>query len=77
LEKYPHLDVEVRYIDVDYGGWVDWQFFRFKCFKKGSVHFEFKEKDVWARFNQRVAKIKGYPLYEKTNSNKKRKNTFD
>lgn len=29
------------------------------------MHFEFKNDDVWAMFNQRVAKLKGYPLPEK------------
>lgn len=76
-ELRPHFEVEVREIDVDYGQWYDWNFFKIKCFKKGSIHFEFKEKDVWARFNQRVSKIKGYPLYEYTEkNNKKRKNQF-
>ena len=28
------------------------------------MHYEFKNEDVWARFNQRVAKLKGYPLFE-------------
>ncbi|MEZ7496455.1 DUF4942 domain-containing protein [Leeuwenhoekiella aequorea] len=48
-----------------WGQWNDWDFFEFKCYKKGTVHFKFKERDVWALFNQRVAKIKGYPLPEK------------
>jgi len=29
------------------------------------MHFEFLDRELWARFNQRVAKIKGFPLYEK------------
>ena len=40
------------------------EFFKFKGFKKGTIHFEFKSEDVWAKFNQRVAKLKGYPLFE-------------
>ncbi|WP_028376021.1 class I SAM-dependent methyltransferase [Leeuwenhoekiella sp. MAR_2009_132] len=49
----------------EWGKWCDWDFFEFKCYKKGTVHFKFKERDVWALFNQRVAKIKGFPLPEK------------
>lgn len=29
-------------------------------------HFEFKDAEVWARFNQHIARIKGYPLFEET-----------
>jgi hypothetical protein len=42
----------------------DHHFFKYKMFKKGTMHIEFKDEDTWARFNQRVAKIKGYPLFE-------------
>lgn len=44
--------------------WAEWGFFEFKGFKKGTVHFRFKDQDIWARFNQNIARIKGYPLYE-------------
>jgi hypothetical protein len=44
--------------------WHEWGFFEFKGFKKGTVHFKFKDKNVWAKFNQNIARIKGYPLYE-------------
>jgi len=49
----------------EYGQWFEWAYFRVKCFKVGTAHFEFKDKEIWGRFNQRVAKIKGFPLYEK------------
>ena len=48
----------------EYGTWFDWEFFEVKVFKKGTGHFKFKDRDVWAMFNQRIAKIKGYPLPE-------------
>jgi hypothetical protein len=48
----------------DWGTWYDWTFFRVKLFKKGTGHFEFKDPDVWALFNQNIARIKGYPLFE-------------
>lgn len=50
--------------------WHEWGFFKFKGFKKGTGHFMFKDEDVWARFNQRIAKIKGYPLFEAKRSSR-------
>ena len=48
----------------EYNSWIDFGMFRLKGFKKGTLHMEFKDEEVWAKFNQRVAKIKGYPLFE-------------
>ena len=45
--------------------WYDWEFFEIKFFKKGTMHFKFKDLDVWARFNQNVARIKGLVLPDK------------
>ncbi len=61
---------EMLHDDPIYGSWFDWGYFRCKAFKKGTMHFEFKSEDLWTKFNQRVAKLKGYPLYE---HNKKQK----
>ena len=47
-----------------YGEWYSSYFFKYKGFKNGNMHFEFVSEDVWAQFNQRIAKLKGYPLYE-------------
>lgn len=48
-----------------YGEWYDnSEFFKYKAFKNGNMHFEFKSEDIWAAFNQKVSKIKGYPLFE-------------
>jgi 16S rRNA G966 N2-methylase RsmD len=47
-----------------YGEWYNSTFFRYKGYKNGNMHFEFISEDVWAMFNQRVAKLKGYPLFE-------------
>ena len=46
------------------GEWYDWGFFRFKAHKKGTVHFEFKDEQVWAAVNARYARIKGQVLPE-------------
>lgn len=47
-----------------YGEWYESHFFRYKGYKNGNMHYEFKDEEIWGRFNQRVAKLKGYPLYE-------------
>lgn len=48
----------------EWGKWFYWEFFQIRCYKKGTIHFQFKDEQVWGRFNQEVARIKGYPLYE-------------
>lgn len=55
---------DVLYIPIEYGKIFEWGYFRIKAFKKGTMHFEFKDVDLWGRFNQRISKLKGYPLYE-------------
>lgn len=50
--------------EIEYGQWFDWGFFEVKLFKKGTGHFKFKNRDVWALFNQNIARIKGFPLPE-------------
>jgi hypothetical protein len=37
------------------------------------MHFEFIDEEIWAKFNQRVSKLKGYPLPEKTKQKQERK----
>lgn len=48
----------------EFNTWYDFGFFSFKGYKKGTAHFKFKDDEVWGRFNQRIAKLKGYPLFE-------------
>ena len=40
------------------------EFFDIKFFKKGTLHLKFKSAQIWQRFNQVVAELKGYPLQE-------------
>lgn len=47
-----------------YGDWYESEFFKYKGFKNGNMHFEFKNEDIRGKFNQHVAKLKGYPLFE-------------
>lgn len=53
-----------EYYSYQFNTWYDFGFFSFKGFKKGTMHFKFKDKEVWGRFNQKIAQLKGYPLYE-------------
>lgn len=52
------------YVKYEWNTWYDWGFFEIKGFKKGTMHFKFKDLDVWAKFNQHVSRLKGYPLFE-------------
>ena len=56
-----------RFLDqneVKAGEFHSWGFFDFRAFKKGTVHFTFQDEKLWMMFNQRIAKILGYPLPE-------------
>ena len=64
------LGAEVVHDVLQWGKWWEWDFFRIRCYKKGTVHFEFKDEKVWQQFNARVAKLKGYPLPEKKEQTK-------
>ena len=55
---------------VEWGQWFDFAFFSVKLYKKGTGHFKFKDRDVWALFNQKICKIKGFPLPESINTKK-------
>lgn len=45
-------------ITVGDQGWHESAFFRIKAFKKGTIHLEFKDEALWAKFNQAVNKGK-------------------
>ncbi len=45
-----------------WGQWYEWAFFRIRGYKKGTMHFEFIDEDIWMKFNRRVAEIKGWRL---------------
>jgi hypothetical protein len=46
-----------------YGELFEWTFFKVRRYKKGTIHFEFKDEEVWAKFNKEVARILGYPPF--------------
>jgi hypothetical protein len=51
-------------LPVELGKWIDWDFFEIRGYKKGTMHFKFKDMKVWERFNRAVAEAKGFPLPE-------------
>lgn len=68
LDLYQYL----RENDIPWGEWFNFGYFRIKGFKKGTMHFEFLDENLWMEFNQRVAKIKGWALPKKTDSKRKK-----
>jgi predicted RNA methylase len=59
-----HPGSEIEHNEILWGKWFNWGYFKVRAYKKGTMHFEFKDEKIWGMFNQRVAKLKGYPLYE-------------
>lgn len=55
------------------GEWYRWGFFRFKAHKKGTVHFDFLDDEVWAAVNARYARIKGQVLPEQLGKHHQRR----
>ena len=59
-----------EYVKYEFNTWYEWGFFRFKGFKKGTMHFQFRDLNDLAILNQRIAKLKGYPLPESIKNRK-------
>lgn len=64
LWNFIHRRENGNHVKYDWNTWYEWEFLRFKGFKKGTMHFEFLSEDVWGLFNQNVARLKGFPLFE-------------
>lgn len=56
----------------EWGKWFEWGFFRCRGYKKGTMHFEFLDEEVWWKFNQAVAKERGWSLPKKTEKKRKK-----
>ena len=65
FDNIPSFDHYLYDHNTPYGVWVEWAFFRVKGFKKGTMHFEFLDENVWMLFNQQVAKQRGWVLPKK------------
>lgn len=63
-EKYGINGLNASINRNTYGEWYNSEFFKYKGYKNGNMHFEFADDKIWQQFNARVAKLKGYPLYE-------------
>jgi len=46
----------------DFGTWYYFDWFRVRFYKKGTMHFEFTDINVWYRFNQIAAQAKGWKI---------------
>ena len=69
----PSVSKFARDHKMNWGEWYEWTFFRIKGFKKGTMHFEFIDEDTWFKFNQAVAKQRGWTLPQKSNKTKNEK----
>lgn len=62
-------------MNLEWGKLYECGFFEFRIYNKGTGHFKFVDEKVWFRFNQEVARIKGWALPKKTTSTKKARKT--
>lgn len=58
---------------IQWGQWFEWGFFRCRGYKKGTMHFEFIDENIWYRFNQEVAKCRGWNIGKKTEKTSKKR----
>jgi hypothetical protein len=63
-ENFDNLSAHIRHINAEYGEPFEWAYFKVKAFKKGTMHFEFLNLELWGKLNQHIAKLLGYPLFE-------------
>lgn len=54
---------EVVKKDVEFGKQNESEFFKFKVFKKGTIHFEFVDEKIWNEFNKKVCEGKRWLGY--------------
>lgn len=58
--------------EMEFGKWCDWGLFEIRAYKKGTVHFRFKDENLWATVNKIIAEKYGYVLPEKINKKYKK-----
>lgn len=49
--------------EVEFGKWNTSEFFKFKVFKKGTIHFEFLDNKIWDEFNIKACEGKNWLGY--------------
>lgn len=57
-KEYSYYENVRKYLAI--GVWHDSEFFKFKGFKKGTLHLEFKDKDVYEKFNKLACQGKSW-----------------
>lgn len=69
-EKMPDLHQFINENHLNWGEQYHWTFFKIRCYKKGTMHFEFVNEDVWYKFNTTVAKSRGWQLPQNVRTKK-------
>lgn len=69
-DDFSTLNDFVYKLNMDWGRWYEWGFFRVRGYKKGTMHFEFVREEDWMKFNIEVARIKGWQLPKSRTSRK-------
>lgn len=54
IESILRIDDVIRAFPIGSRDWLESEFFKIKCFKKGTLHIVFKDEWLWAEFNQRA-----------------------
>lgn len=70
--SYPDKKIKIEPVKMVFGKWFEWAYFDIKCFKKGTIHFKFRDRELWGRYNQKIAELKGYPLFESNEETRKK-----
>ena len=52
FEDIEKLETSIQRVKYGDSGWHETQYFNIRCFKKGTLHLQFKTDDLWTRFNQ-------------------------
>lgn len=67
-KNYDNYTPLIQYLSnskMAHGTQFEWAFFKCRGYKKGTMHFEFLDEQIWYILNQNVARIKGFGLPEK------------
>jgi hypothetical protein len=66
-----HFDLLGKVGKGSFGNKCESHFFKIKFFKKGTIHLEFKNKQVWQFFNEKACELRGFPLPSATAKSKR------
>jgi hypothetical protein len=73
--KKNNVSTDKKAFHLKFGEQYEWGFFKFRGYKKGTSHFEFKDPKVWKEFNRVACKAKGFMLASKYSSDFRTKST--